>query len=127
MKKYYNLYIFTFMHWISNMDKKNPNCGFGTMFKNMELLKNNSDAKIDNVVVPHNALVTSQVGFAYNYGLYFSVMELYQAIIHYCRYNAKYYLPDARLENAFKEWNAHVYPRPSIKSFFVDLMKRKEY
>lgn len=119
MKNRYEQEIMTFMVWISNQGRINKNSMFGKMFNNLDKIIDNPDAEIDFVQISNNALVKNQT----DYSLYFSVVELYNAIIDYYRFKAKYNLKDERLENVLKDWDKHVHPKITMKDM-LKIVKR---
>lgn len=61
-----------------------------------------------------------------DFGAMFVTQELYNSIIRYYRYSAKYNLKDERLENAIKDWMDMAYPKPTLKELFSKLFKGKQ-
>lgn len=61
-----------------------------------------------------------------DFGAMFVTQELYNSIIHYYRYSAKYNLKDERLENAIKDWENMVNPKPTLKELLSKLFKGKQ-
>ena len=119
MKNRYEQEIMTFMGWLSNQGRINKNSMFGKMFNNLDKIIDNPDAEIDFVQISNNALVKNQT----DYSLYFSVVELYNAIIDYYRFKAKYNLKDERLENALKYWDKCAHSKITLKDM-LKIVKR---
>jgi Ca2+-binding EF-hand superfamily protein len=119
MKNRYEQEIMTFMGWLSNQGRINKNSMFGKMFNNLDKIIDNPDAEIDFVQISNNALVKNQT----DYSLYFSVVELYNAIIDYYRFKAKYNLKDERLENALKDWDKCAHSKITLKDM-LKIVKR---
>ena len=54
----------------------------------------------------------------------FITQELYNSIIRYYRFYAKYNLKNVELENAIKDWMDMAYPKPTLKEFVLGLFKK---
>ena len=123
MKNRYEQKIMAFMGWLANQNKLHRDCGFDVMFDNIESVIDNPDAHISFIQMPYNSLVSKKDNNLVDYSVYFSVMDLYNAIVFYSRYRAKYNMKDERLENALKDWKAAVYPKPTMKELFSRLFR----
>lgn len=126
MKNRYEQKIMTFMGWLVKQSKLHRDCGFDVMFDNIESVINNPDADISFIQMPYNSLVSKKDNNLVDYSVYFSVMDLYNAIVFYYRNSAIYNLKDERLENAIKAWMDMAYPKPTVKELFSGLFKGKQ-
>ncbi|MBR6838918.1 MAG: hypothetical protein IKM94_05140 [Alphaproteobacteria bacterium] len=115
MKNRYEQKIMTFMGWLVKQSKLHRDCGFEVMFDNIESVIDNPDADISFIQMPYNSLVSKKDNNLVDYSVYFSVMDLYNAIVFYSRYRAKYNLKDERLENAFNIWDKIVHTKITMK------------
>ncbi len=123
MKNRYEQKIMIFMGWLANQNKLHRDCGFDVMFDNIESVIDNPDAHISFIQMPYNSLVSKKDNNLVDYSVYFSVMDLYNAIVFYSRYRAKYNIKDERLENAFNVWDKNVHTKITMKDM-LKIVKR---
>jgi len=84
-------------------------------------LRHNSDVRVEQFIVPLKTFNAES-----NYKVYYAYMAVYNAVIRYYRFNAKYNLPDADLENAVKNWYMVTQPKQNILTKVIGLTKKKQ-